>query len=354
MTTYTDVYGRPAVTITFDDDGDARVTIRASRLDDCRRRLYYIAAETPESDEIPPDSIARMEMGLILEPYVLTNLERWYGWAVARMGDTVVETRVSDELVFAGVPDALGHHMRNEDEPTVIEVKTRSTAAFHRVAQQGNYTSQFAAVAQLATYRQALVEAGVIAPDVDAVIATLNKDTAQIHQEWFSADNLRLAIAEAELKAQFMLKRWEDGIPPADFSPDSWQCRNCVFRTTCGNVMLGDDSAPANVGPVSLEAAADAIREWEPRHLQEAENRIDKQFDMAVRSRLLTYLQSERLPRIQIRGEHYHWNVSVQQHKGYDWDPDALRYMLTPAQLQEAQVEVAGRPYVEIRRGRRV
>ncbi|MDE0005599.1 MAG: PD-(D/E)XK nuclease family protein [Rhodospirillaceae bacterium] len=346
-----DRYQRPAVVISFDDDGAPEVRIRASRLDDCRRRMWFVASEEPESDEVPPDSLARLEMSKMLEPYVLESLERWHGWAVAPAPDVVVEVPVSDEITFTGIPDALGYHDRTGNEPTVIEVKARSTGAFGAVVRNGNYRAQFAAVAQLAVYRQAMVEAAVVRPEVDSVIVTLNKDSGQLHHEWFSPDNLRLAMAEAELKSSFMLKRWEEGIPPTDYPPDSWQCRSCVFRTKCGNVML-DGAAPPNSGPVSLEQAAETIRVWEGDHLREVANRIDKDLDHNTRLRLLTYLQAERLPRVQVRGDSYWWTVSLRQREDFDWDSDALRYMLTPDQMERATVKTVGEPYVEIRRGK--
>lgn len=347
-------YRRHPARIEFKGD-TSEVHIRASQVDGCGRMLYFSAAEEPISDDIPNETRARLAIGQALEPVVFKILEDEHGWQFYPKQLKVIELPLASEnLVFTGIPDALGICERTGGKPTVVEVKTRSSHRFSEVKRKGNARAEFATMAQLSIYRTALVGMKAMDPETDAMVATLNRDSGELHLEWVSARNMIVAVSKAVTRINDVLNSWHASIPLQEFPPDSPQCRSCQWRTTCGNTMEGADGTMFP-GVVDEEDAANSIRRWEPHRILEIESQMDERLDGEVRSRLLKFLKSNSLNRMQFHGEHYIWNVSLRGgNETYEYDPDMLRYFLTDEQMQQVIVEKKQKEFVQIRRGRRV
>ena len=342
------LYDRPPAQIVWQDESGV-MEIRASQADICDRMLYYSANETEPSDDIPVDSMVLMKMGKLLEGFVKETLADKHGWQFPDAAEPRVLRVLRGELAFTGIPDWVGRCLRTDGRDTVLEIKTRSDFHYRNTVRRGAWVAQRGAVIQLAVYRRVLVSEGVISPDVDCCVATLNRDTAMIYQEWFRPDALDEVLDLMFRSKADMLDTFSEGVPEPELDPDSFQCASCKWRTHCGNIRVAGRTA----GVVGEADAARAIRAFEPAKLAERENRVSKDLDKEVRQSLLAFMQDNRLERMPFMGADYWWNVFYRKNDKTVLDEQKVRYLLGPVEFESCMTELAGDPSVEIRRGKR-
>lgn len=354
VTDIREMYERPAVEI----DEDLIVTVRASQATACRRQLYYAGTETPQSDEVPPDALVRMAMGNYLEPLILDMLEKSHGW---RMHEDplawkfVHEVALADDLVMSGIPDGVGFHDHNGGKPCAIEIKTRNAQQFRNTVMQGAYRSHFGAVVQLAMYREALIEAEEIDRQVDNVLVSMNKDTGDLHFEWFPYTVLEQAFDEITMRMNSVIETWGAEPPDKEFEASSWQCKSCQWRTVCGNVeqpFSAEIDIEFGEGKITAEEARDALVQWEEQKLVADEHKMNDKLDKWARGVLLRYAQGLGAERVRLGGEAGDYNISVQQNESIKLNEQLVRYYLTPKQWDEVLDIKSGDPYVVIRKAR--
>ena len=186
--------------------------IRASATGLCNRMLYYSAHDVPKTDGTPPDTQVLFDLGNYLEAFAKETLVKHHGWYIGEIEPLMVLLPLGDFYV-TGHPDAVGNHDYTSHQNTAIEIKVRGDAMFNNVSARGNFNATPSAVYQLAVYRRGLLEAGTINPEVDCCIVTMNRDTGQIHHEWFMPHRLEEVINVLGVELSEDIDRWREGRP---------------------------------------------------------------------------------------------------------------------------------------------
>ena len=329
-------------------DGD-QTYIRASAADMCGRMLYYSAMGAEKTDELPDHVQDYFDLGHHLEEMVVTKLKSRHHWDTMFKWYGGVITILIGDIWFTGTPDALGRYEPN-GWITVVEIKTRSDGQFNNIKAHGTFSVSTGTVYQLAIYRHVLVERGEINAEEDACIATMNRDTGEIYQEWFSPNHLEQVLATLSEEMIEDINRWDDGVPPITLPADSWQCQSCKWRTHCGNV----EDENARYGVVEIGDIADAVREWEPIKLLETEHAMPKKLHDDTRGQLKQYMVANRFDKMPVMGNAFWWNASLQQRDTTKLNEEKARYLLGPVQYEQCLETAEGEPFVVIRKGKAV
>ena len=349
------IYERPAAEILIDEDHNPSVVIRASQATACQRQLYYSVVGEEQTNEVPPEARARMEMGKALEPVVM-DLLRDRGWTVE--APTIDEDHPEDSIHFvylagdpevylSGIPDCIARMYGKA--PFAVEIKTRGTGPFRFVKMQGNWKTQFGAVVQLAMYRQGLVETEELSDDADCCIVTMNKDDGELDIEWFQPSVMDSAMKQIADMLHAKVESWlGEEIPDPGHEPGSWQCNSCQWLDVCGNneEMKVDLSGEK----ISEEEVLTALRDWEEVKL--AEVPLDKDAVVYPRAVMLRYMQGLGVDKVTLQGRTRNWNVSMRQKDTIALNDHLVRYYLTPEQYDECLEVSSGDPYTEIRKGK--
>ena len=323
--------------------------IRASATGLCSRMLYYSAHDVPKTDGTPPDTQVLFDLGNYLEDFAKKTLVKHHGWFIEDIPSALVLLPLGDFYV-TGHPDAVGNHDYTAHQDTAIEIKVRGDAMFNNVSARGNFNATPSAVYQLAVYRRGLLEAGTINPEVDCCIVTMNRDTGQIHHEWFMPHRLEEVINVLGTELSEDINRWREGVPPITLAPNNYQCTSCKWRTHCGNVTVD----AVTVAGVPTEHLARAIRDWEPVKLAEGQYAMPKEQYEDTRAMALAYLQNERMDKMPVQGGSFWWNLSLRQKSGVKLNEEKARYLMGPVQYDSCLEEWEGEPYAEIRKGKKV
>lgn len=348
------LYGRPIAEI--DDFG--LVTIRASQLMSCRRRLYYSAIRAPQSDELPASTRLRMEMGTALETVVLDTLAR-DGWTILTpvVEGEVQTIRLDDDLLVSGIRDAIGRPPGGAADG-VIEVKTRNSDNMRRIKEMGSYVTHPGAVAQLAVYREMALERQAIEDTATCWIANLNKDSAEIHTEEYSPEFLEKVLSDLSERTVATVNRWIEDVPPErDYETGSWQCRSCEWRRRCGNVEPEPYEEPeptVQLGGITIDDARMALLQYEQHKNEEESHRMDPNYQEWCRSQLLEYCQQQGVTKLALGAALHEYSISVMQRDTVSWNAERIQRWLSPEQLKEAMEVKTGNPYVVIRKGKAI
>ena len=352
-------YHRPMAR--FTDDG--RLEVRASALGRCRRALWYSATKQPVTNPTSPESLTIMESGNALEPVVVRAMRR-AGWAIQPEdleSPNSVSVELGDHLVVSGHPDATGFLPKTpseivaideflfdgertlgpDDDPVVIEVKTRGPEAFKRWQTLGAERSHPDSVAQAACY-----SLGLFGECRDVVIATLDTGSRRwdyevipaerVERAWYRAGN-RLA----ELADHFEMNgRNPEALPDRDFEATDWQCRSCPYLDTCqppvSEVTPAESSTDTPTEPVSDEEAQSAL--W---HYEEIAELI-KSLNADKRESLDTlecWLGTKGVGKAQLDGRDKTRTVGMVSSRRYKVDHKRLNALLYPEQRAEIVTE---------------
>ena len=352
-------YNRPMAR--FTDDG--HLEVRASALGRCRRALWYSATEQPITNPTLPQSLTIMESGNALEPVVVRAMQR-AGWAIQpedRDAPTSVSVEVGDTLIVSGHPDATGFFPKTpaaimaideflfdgertlspDDDPVVIEVKTRGPEAFKRWQTLGAERSHPDSVAQAACY-----SLGLFGECRDVVIATLDTGSRRWDYEVIPAERVERAWHRAGDRLTELADHFEangpdpDVLPERDFEATDWQCRGCPYLDTCQppvpEVTPAEASADAPPEPVSDEEAQSAL--WHYEEIAELIKSLnaDKRESLEVLERWLT---AQGVSKTQLDGRDKPRTVGVVSTKRYKVDHKRLNALLDPDQRAEIVTE---------------
>ena len=381
MTINADLYERPAVEVLEEADSHGELTVtfivRASQATSCKRQLYYAAVNEEQTDSTPADSLIRMNMGKALEPLISNVLETEFGFemdttiiqdAVAAKWPMVPEDErllqyviLSDEpgITLSGIPDDVGRHSElTNGELTVIEIKTRNADQYRRTVMEGAYQAHFSAVVQLAMYRQAMVELGIMLETTNCVLVSMNKDNGELNLEWFQPRVLDQALLAVSERLANMVEEWDEkGMSPPEYPVTSWQCKSCFWRTLCGGkdesvlgtaISLADADDPLDF--VTLEDTMEALYQWEEQKALEVPSPVDETVIKFARNTILKYLQLQGLTKWEVEGQNGKYSITYTQKENVSVNQQKARFYLTPDQWKEVLEVNQGDPYPTIRK----
>ena len=352
-------YNRPMAK--FTDDG--RLEVRASALGRCRRALWYSATEQPVTNPTSPESLTIMESGNALEPVVVRAMQR-AGWAIQpvdRDAPTAVSVEMGDQLIVSGHPDATGFLPRTpaeimaideflfdsertlvpDDDPVLIEVKTRGPEAFKRWQTLGAERSHPDSVAQAACY-----SLGLFGECRDVVIATLDTGSRRWDYEVIPAERVErswnLAVDRlGELADHFDANGPDPQVlPERDFEAADWQCRSCPYLNACQPPIADKSPAEASADtpaePVSDEEAQSAL--WHYEEISELIKSLnaDKRESLGTLER---WLATQGATKAQLDGRDKTRTVGMVSSKRYKVDHKQLNVLLGPEQRAEIVTE---------------
>ena len=352
-------YNRPMAKIT--DDGQLQV--RASALGRCRRALWYSATEQPVTNPTSSESLTIMESGNALEPVVVRAMQR-AGWAIQpedRDAPTSVSVELGDSLVVSGHPDATGflpktpseimaieeflfdgeRTLTPDDDPVVIEVKTRGPEAFKRWQSLGAERSHPDSVAQAACYTL-----GLFGEIRDVVIATLDTGSRKWDHEVIPAERVQQAWQRASRRLGELADHYEligadpTVLPERDFEATDWQCRSCPYLDACQpsvqEAPQAEASADTPAEPVSDEEAQSAL--WHYEEISELIKSLnaDKRESLAMLER---WLATQDATKAQLDGRDKMRTVGMVSTKRYKVDHKRLNALLDPEQRAEIVTE---------------
>ena len=355
----TNPYNRPMAR--FTDDG--RLEVRASALGRCRRALWYSATEQPITNPTSPESRTIMESGNALEPVVVRAMQR-AGWAIQpedRDAPTSVSVELGDHLVVSGHPDATGflpktpaeimaieeflfddeRTLNPDDDPVVIEVKTRGPEAFKRWQTLGAERSHPDSVAQAACY-----SLGLFGECRDVVIATLDTGSRQWDYEVIPAERVEQAWQRAgarlgKLADHYKLNGADPTVlPERDFEAADWHCRSCPYLDSCRppvpEVTPAEASTDTPTEPISDDEAQSAL--WHYEEIAELVKSLnaDKRESLEVLDR---WLATQGASKSQLDGRDKTRTVGLVSTKRYKVDHKQLNALLDPEQRAEIVTE---------------
>ena len=352
-------YNRPMAR--FTDDG--KLEVRASALGRCRRALWYSATEQPVTNPTSPESLTIMESGNALEPVVVRAMQR-AGWAIQpedRESPNAVSVELGNTLVVSGHPDATGflpktpaeimaideflfdgeRTLTPDDDPLVIEVKTRAPEAFKRWQTLGAERSHPDSVAQAACYTL-----GLFGEHRDVVIATLDTGSRRWDYEVIPAERVEQAWHRAGARLGELADHFEangpdpDVLPDRDFAATDWQCRSCPYLDSCQPPV--PESSPSDVTsnalgePVSDEEAQSAL--WHYEEIVELIKSLnaDKRESLATLER---WLATQGVSKAQLDGRDKTRTVGMVSSKRYKVDHKRLNALLDPETRAEIVTE---------------
>ncbi len=351
-------YNRPMAKFT-----DDRLEVRASALGRCRRALWYSATEQPITNPTSPESLTIMESGNALEPVVVRAMQR-AGWAIQpedRESPKAVSVELGDTLVLSGHPDATGflpktpaeimaidaflfdgeRTLTPDDDPVVIEVKTRGPEAFKRWQTLGAERSHPDSVAQAACY-----SLGLFGECRDVVIATLDTGSRRWDYEVIPAERVDQAWQRAGARLGKLADHYElNGadptvLPERDFEATDWQCRSCPYLDTCqpavSEATPAESSTDTPTEPVSDEEAQSAL--WHYEEIAELIKSLnaDKRESLGTLER---WLATQGATKAQLNGRDKTRTVGMVSSKRYKVDHKRLNSLLAPEQRAEIVTE---------------
>ena len=358
-TTANNPYHRPMARFT----NDGRLEVRASALGRCRRALWYSATEQPVTNPTSPESLTIMESGNALEPVIIRAMQR-AGWAIQpedREAPKAVSVELGDDLVVSGHPDATGflpktpseimaideflfdgeRTLTPDDNPVVIEVKTRGPEAFKRWQTLGAERSHPDSVAQSACY-----SLGLFGEVRDVVIATLDTGSRKWDHEVIPAERVERAWHRVGDRLRELADHFEangpdpDVLPDRDFEATDWQCRSCPYLDSCqppiADMSTVEASADEPVAPIPDEEARLAL--W---HYEEIAELI-KSLNADKRESLNTlerWLATQGVGKAQLDGRDKPRTVGMVSTKRYKVDHKRLNALLDPDQRAEIVTE---------------
>ena len=352
-------YNRPMAKFT----NDGKLEVRASALGRCRRALWYSATEQPITNPTSPESLTIMESGNALEPVVVRAMQR-AGWAIQpedRDAPTSVSVELGDHLIVSGHPDATGFLPKNpaeiiaieeflfdgertltpDDDPVVIEVKTRGPEAFKRWQTLGAERSHPESVAQAACY-----SLGLFGECRDVVIATLDTGSRRWDYEVIPAERVEQAWHRAGARLGELADHFEangpepDVLPDRDFAATDWQCRSCPYLDSCQPPVpessTSDATSNALGEPVSDEEAQSAL--WHYEEIAELIKSLsaDKRESLGTLER---WLQTQGVTKARLDGRDKPRTVGMVSTKRYKVDHKQLNALLDPEQRAEIVTE---------------
>ena len=344
-----ETYSRPIAA--FTEEG--LLELRASAALGCRRALWY-SATGYQGD--PPDarSLMIMEAGTALEPVVLRAMAR-DGWEVTPIDPSQpvkVTLTLSPLLVVGGHPDAIGFVplLSPEDEPSVIEVKTRGPAAFQRWQTLGAERSHPESVGQASFYTY-----GLFGEPRDLVIATMDTGSRGWDYEVIPQERVQQALAKA---TDWLMPLEEHHrqhgpdakvLPPRDFEEGHWRCTNCPYRRYCRPEKPEDaaveEEAPERAEPPVSEAEAEnALRRYEEVQASIRDAEEEKRVQLQV---LGTWLHQRGEDKAQLEGSERCRNVSRVRTTRYSVDYKKLNNLLSP-EVRETVVAEKVSEYVRV------
>ena len=354
----TNPYNRPMAKFTGD-----RIEVRASALGRCRRALWYSATEQPATNPTSPESLTIMESGNALELVVVRAMQR-AGWAIQpedRESPNAVSVEMGDHLIVSGHPDATGflpktaaeimaideflfdgeRTLTPDDDPVVIEVKTRGPEAFKRWQTLGAERSHPDSVAQAACY-----SLGLFGHFRDVVIATLDTGSRRWDYEVIPAERVERAWSRAGDRLSELADYFDANgpdpqvLPERDFEATDWQCRSCPYLDTCQPAL--PEVSPTQVDddttfePVSNEDAQSAL--WHYEEISELLKSLnaDKRESLDTLARWLT---TQDVTKAQLDGREKTRTVGMVSTKRYKVDHKRLNALLDPVQRAEIVTE---------------
>ena len=366
MTTYrsSSVYEQPNIKFNKGPDGATEIQVRASAFlsPSCERKLWFQAKRTPPTNEVPPDSQIRLEMGRALEPVIAAQVER-QGYPILpedpNPTNRMVRAYTPGGILVTGIPDArmfCGDPTTGDyegcDQIHVLEIKTRDNDAWQRIRADGNLIAQPGSVAQLAFYQS------MASRDADAAIASLNKNTSKLDIEWFSPVTLEDVNAAAIQSLDDMIQSWIDGHePPIALSPNSWQCTSCELRDACGN-NPAPQPAPADhdMAGATSDELLDAMQQYhdalQRKNRPSADSTDIEERIETTKTRAGVIAQSYMLEaglfKHSVEIEQTQYNIRINDSGKWAWNEPKLRYYLTPEQIQQCRQWQEGKVYPTI------
>ncbi len=351
-------YNRPMAKFIGD-----RLEVRASALGRCRRALWYSETEHRVTNPTSPESLTIMESGNALEPVVVRAMQR-AGWAIQpadRELPKSVSVELGDHLVVSGHPDATGflpktpaeimaideflfdgeRTLTPDDDPVVIEVKTRGPEAFKRWQTLGAERSHPDSVAQAACY-----SLGLFGEHRDVVIATLDTGSRKWDHEVVPAERVERAWNRTGGWLGSLADHLHangpdpDILPDRDFEATDWQCRSCPYLDTCQPPIVdtspAEASADAPAEPVSDEEAQSAL--WHYEEIAELIKSLnaDKRESLATLERWLT---AQGVGKAHLDGRDKARTVGMVTTKRYKVDHKRLNSLLDPEQRAKIVTE---------------
>ena len=365
-----DLYSRPSIRVLTGEVGNplTNVELRASAINSCPRQLWYEINGEPHSDEIPARSKRMLDMGRSLEgigaqALVDQGYEVMSGWEIIPMGADLLRREMSPidsdtRWQITGLPDFVARPAGSDDtEWRLVEIKSRSADAFRKVVNEQNLSAQPGAVMQLAAYRLTPGIGVYEADDLhsDSIIVTLNRSDGDIHIEHFKLETLQEILQQVNDQWTARLSQWfYDDEAPERLKPNNWQCRSCVFRTTCGNFVENVSPAEQDKGiPVDDEEFADALHHFCSWKEQEAQNSMPKAVKETWDSVGLRYFMRHGIDKLNgVENGEGIWNISLQDSGRETLNVEKVRYYLPPSIFQECFEKKPGKPYLVVRKAR--
>ena len=298
-----------------------------------------------------------------LEPVVVRAMQR-AGWAIQpedRDAPTSVSVALGDYLIVSGHPDATGflpktpteimaideflfdgeRTLTPDDDPVVIEVKTRGPEAFKRWQTLGAERSHPDSVAQAACY-----SLGLFGEFRDVVIATLDTGSRRWDYEVIPAERVERSWNRASDRLGELADHFEangpdpDVLPERDFEATDWQCRSCPYLDMCQppvpEVSPAEASTDRPTEPVSDEEAQSAL--WHYEEIAELTKSLnaDKRESLEVLER---WLATQSVTKAQLDGREKTRMVGMVSTKRYKVDHKRLNALLDPEQRAEIVTE---------------
>ena len=356
------------------------ISVRASAMTECPRRLHYDAMGEDPSDELPVETKRLFEMGNRLESTIWQFLTD-DGWQVDDHGPfgtavlTAGYTPDGIEVQITGTPDAVICQPTGNPEvgmydggtACLAEFKTRSDSAFRQVVNRGNYVSHPGAVVQIALYSEMLREMAYKseAPTFrkmahnlaeDAVIVSLNRSSGELHMEWFQRGFLVDIAEEGLQKVTAMVSDWIEGTVPERLEVDSYQCQSCLYRTKCGNLSALKSGEMLDEGiPVTDEEFLQALYDFSA--LKSNTGGAEKELEQAkgiLNDTGMRYLNREGLSQVKgVENAFGFWNITLRDSSRVELNDSKVRYLLGPKQYAECQDFKQGKQYLEVRQVKR-
>ena len=307
------------------DSERERLTVRASALLDCRRKLAYYVAGTPESDPHGEVTQVRLDVGKALETVVIQAMRR-AGWNTTsyanvrpnhRGGRPHVGVEIADGVIAQGSPDG---RVRVAGKHALLEVKTHGGQRYRQWQTMRVVGMNLPALTQAGVYRLGLVEGKEVAPLTPLVFAIMDTDTRQWDLDFVEpqhgdaaaiAAGERLAVLKADLQA--------GRLPKPEYEPGAPECQRCPMVTVCGN---GGEPTP--------EWNASNDEEFENLTLRFEQARDDGHSDATLRS--MRHGMAEYLQRM---GKQRQGRVTLVRRTPTNVDYKRLAELLSPEQYAE-------------------
>lgn len=319
-------------------------------IDDCSRRFYFSAKDLKKSDPVPASEAIRREVNSRYIGLPLQILEsgdpKYDGWETQRPGRKPDEelhevryTHGNTEIVgeIAGV---VKHPARTKDKWAVIVEENASDSNFARWCKIGTERTN-----PTVAYRAAFNTYAFFGEPRRAVVAVVNRNKTdemfiEVLHEGKVATLMERILSQVDNLVELLGNR--EAPPVSEKYPIGCStCRNCEFRTLCGNggypvpaidkeVEVTDEMVQQSLQRIE---AADELKGQHKEEVTEASKAILVQY-MAQRG-LKTMVRNGIL-------------ITHQQRKNTIVDFEALVENLTPEQHAEV-VHIAVRDYVNLK-----